>query len=366
MEAKREGEIEMRFLLESAPDFLDTRQKGRDRLMKVIRRVALSALVVALGLAAALHAAGEGRVIGTVVDEGKAPLEGVKVTLTRAGTGYKLDKITDKKGQFMLLILDATQEYQLHLEKPGYKPYEGPLKPKLEDTMRTNYTLVKADQAAPAPAGAAAKAPGAAAPQELSGTDKAIVAYNEGVVLLKANNLAGAAPKFEQAATLDPKLAEADGALADLYLELGRNPEALTAADRYLALKPNDPRGLRARFDALKGTGDNEKARATLEALAAADPKGEGTALRYFNEGAELTRTGKYDDAAVWFEKAVEIAPAEPKFAKAHYVLGLTYAKEEKDAAKKARAKEQLQTFLQMSPNDPDATTAKQLLDYLK
>ncbi|HEV7509276.1 MAG TPA: carboxypeptidase regulatory-like domain-containing protein [Thermoanaerobaculia bacterium] len=321
--------------------------------MKAIRRVALSALVVALSLAASLHAAGEGRIVGTVLDEANAPIEGVKVTLTRKGTGYKLEKVSDKKGQFMLLILDATQEYQLHLEKQGYKPYEGPLKPKLEDTMRTSYTLVKAEQAA-------------AAPKELSGNDKAIAAYNEGVTLLKTNDLAGAAPKFEQAATLDPKLAEAVGALADVYLELGRNPEALGAADRYLALKPSDPRGLRARYDALKATGDNEKARATLEALALADPKGEGTAVRYFNEGAELTRAAKYDEAAVWFEKVVEISPAEPKFSKAHYVLGLTYAKDDKDPAKKARAKEQLQTFLQMAPNDADAGTAKQLLDYLK
>ena len=61
----------------------------------------------------------------------------------------------------------------------------------------------------------------------------------------------------------------------------------------------------------------------------------------------------------------MEIAPAEPKFAKAHYVLGLTYAKDEKDEAKKAKARE-LQTFLQMAPNDPDAGTAKQMLDYLK
>jgi tetratricopeptide (TPR) repeat protein len=321
--------------------------------MIAIRRAVLSALLLALSLAAALHAAGEGRIVGTVLDEANAPIEGVKVTLTRPGTGYKLEKVSDKKGQFMLLVLDATQEYQIRFEKQGYKPFEGPLKPKLEDTMRVSYTLVKAEQAA-------------AAPKELSGNDKAIAAYNEGVTLLKANDLAGAAPKFEQAAAFDPKLAEANGALADIYLELGRNPEALAAADRYLAVKPNDPRGLRARYDALKATGDHDKAQATLGALAAADPKGEGTAVRYFNEGAELTRAGKFDDAAVWFEKVVEISPAEPKFAKAHYVLGLTYAKEEKDAAKKARAREQLQTFLQMAPNDADAGTAKQLLDYLK
>ncbi|MEA2603325.1 MAG: hypothetical protein QOF89_4317 [Acidobacteriota bacterium] len=320
-----------------------------------IRRAALSAIVFALSLAGALHAAGEGRVIGTVLDEANVPLEGVKATLIREGTGYKLEKVSDKKGQFMLLVLDATQQYQLRLEKPGYKPYEGPLKPKLEDTLRVSFTLAK-DQPAANPN----------APKELSGSDKAILAYNEGVNLLKSNDLKGAAPKFEQAVSFNPELAEAHGALTELYLELGRNPEALAAADRFLALKPNDPRGLRARYDALKATGDGDKARATLQDLLAADPRGEGTAVRYFNEGAELTRAGKFDEAATWFEKVVDISPAEPKFAKAHYVLGLSYAKEEKDEAKKARARQELQTFLQMSPNDPDAGTAKQLLDYLK
>lgn len=321
-----------------------------------IRRATLSALICALSFAGALHAAGEGRVIGTVLDEANAPLEGVKATLIREGTGYKLEKVSDKKGQFMLLILDATQQYQIRLEKAGYKPFEGSLKPKLEDTLRVSYTLAKEQPAAANPN----------APKELTGTDKAILAYNEGVTLLRNNDLKGAAPKFEEAATFNPELPDAQIALAELYLELGRNPEAVVASDRFLALKPNDARGLRARYDALKATGDGDKARATLKELAAADPTGDGTAVRYFNEGAELTRAGNFDEAATWFEKVVEISPAEPKFAKAHYVLGLSYAKEEKDEAKKARARQELQTFLQMAPNDADAGTAKQLLDYLK
>ncbi|HEV7785565.1 MAG TPA: tetratricopeptide repeat protein, partial [Thermoanaerobaculia bacterium] len=250
-------------------------------------------------------------------------------------------------------VLDASQHYQIHLEKDEYRPQDGPLKAVLDDTMHVRFTLIKA-------------APVVLTPEAPSSNDQAIAAYNEGVALLKANDLAGAAPKFEQAAALDPKFAAASAALANLYLELGRNPEALAAANRYLVLKPNDPRGLRARYDALKATGDNDKARAALEALAAVDPKGEATPVRYFNEGAELTRSGKLAAAAVWFERVVEISPTEPKFAKAHYVLGLTYAKDDKDPAKKARAKEQLRTFLQMAPNDPDAGTAKQLLDSLK
>lgn len=317
-----------------------------------IRRAALAALVLALAFRGALLAAGEGRIIATITDDKGAPVEGAKVTLTRKGTAYTLEKVSDKKGQVMLLVLDATQEYQLHIEKGGYGPYDGPVKPKVSDTVRLSFTL-------PAVAPQAA----AEAPKELSGADQAIVAYNEGVAALKGGNVAAALPSLEKAASLNPKLPEAQVALAEAYLDQKRYGDALAAADRFLVLRPGDAEGLRARYDALKGAGDNDKAREALDALAAADPKSSDAAVRYFNEGAEKARTGNLEDAAVYFEKVVKIAPADPKFAKAHYVLGLTYAK---DDAKKEAAKEQLNAFLQMAPNDPDAATAKEMLAYLK
>jgi tetratricopeptide (TPR) repeat protein len=318
--------------------------------MTSIRRAALTALALTLLLAAASYAAGEGRLVGSVVDEAGAPIEGAKILLTREGTAYKLEKTSDKKGQFMLLILDATQEYKIHVEKAGYRAFEEVIKPKVEDTLRLTFTLAKA----------AVEEPVA---KEMPGTEKAILAYNEGVNALRGGDLAAAVPSFEQAAALNPELAEAHSVLAEVYLELKRNGDALAAADRYLALKPGDPRGLRVRYDALKAAGDNEKAKAALEALEAAEPDNPETAVRFFNEGAERTRSGQYDEAAVFFERVVRIAPDDPKFAKAHYVLGLSYAK---DDAKKAQAKEHLQKFLQLTPDDPEAATAKQMLDYLK
>ena len=317
--------------------------------MTSIRRAALTVLALTPALAGSLHAAGEGRIIGTVVDESGAPIEGAKVLLTRPGTAYKLEKTSDKKGQVMLLILDATQEYQIHVEKEGFSGYEGPVKAKIEDTMRLTFTLAKA-------------APKQAAPKEISGKDRAVLAYNDGVTALRNNDLAGAVPKFEEAAALDPALAEAPAVLAEVYLELKRNGDAVAAADRYLALKPGDERGLRVRYDALKAAGDAARIKEALAALMAADAKDPETAVRFFNEGAERTRAGQYDEAAPFFERATQIAPDDPKFAKAHYVLGISYAKDE---AKKAQAKEHLQKFLQMSPDDSDAGTAKQMLEYL-
>ena len=316
--------------------------------MNIIHRAALAASILTLILAGPLHAAGEGRIVATITDEAGAPIPGARVLLTRPGTNYSLEKTSDKKGQVMLLILDATQEYQVHVEKEGFSSYEGPVKPKIADTMRLTITLAKAAQQA--------------APPEISGKDQAILAYNEGVTALRGGDLAGAVPKFEQAASLNPELAEAPAVLAEVYMELKRYGDAVAAADRYLALKPGDERGLRVRYDALKAEGDAAKLKEALDALMAADLKDPETAVRLFNEGAERTRAGQYDEAAVYFERAVQIAPDDPKFAKAHYVLGLSYAK---DDAKKAQAKEHLQKFLQMSPDDPDAETAKQMLEYL-
>jgi tetratricopeptide (TPR) repeat protein len=327
--------------------------------MASVRRAALAAIIaptLALVFAGALLAAGEGRVIGTVLDDAKAPVEGAKVVLVRPGTGYKLEKVTDKKGQFMLLILDATQNYQIHIEKEGYGPFEGPLKAKVEDTVRMSFELPKV-----APAAAATAV--ADAPKEMTGSDQAILAYNEGVTALRAGNVAGAVPSLEKAVSLNPQLPEAQAALSEVYLELKRYGEALATADRYLALKPGDVRGLRNRYDALRASGDGEKTREALEALSAADPSSGETAVRFFNAGAELARTGKLDEAASFFQRVVEIAPADSKYSKAHYVLGMTYAK---DDGKKEQAKQHLQTFLQMAPNDPDAATAKEMLAYLK
>src|SRR5436305_8339447 len=152
-----------------------------------IRRAALAALFSALAFTAALHAVGEGRIIATVTDDAGAPLEGATVTLTRAGAGYKLEKVSDKKGQVMLLVLDATQEYQLDIAKPGYGPYQGPVKPKLQDTLRLTFALPKAAAAKPA-----------ADSKALSGADQAVLAYNEGVTALRGGDTAGAVPKLEK------------------------------------------------------------------------------------------------------------------------------------------------------------------------
>lgn len=307
------------------------------------QRLAL-ACVVALALLGAgrAFAVGEGRVVVTVTDLQGNPLPGVHATLTRPGTAYVLEKTSDKKGQFTLLIIDATQEYRLMLEKEGYFPSDGPLKPRIQDTLRLTLTMDKIPEPDP----------------ELVGAGKAVEAYNEGVKLLKDGDLPGSAAKFQEASSLDPDLPEPYSALGEVYVELGKHAEALAATDKLLALRPSDVRGLRTRFDALKALGETEKARATLGDLAAADPSPD-TAVRLTNEGITLFNAGDAAAAVPFFEKAIV---ADPNLSKAYYMLGLACA----NAGQNDRARENLEKFLAMAPEDPDAAAAKEMLEYLK
>lgn len=415
--------------------------------MRRLARLARLALWAALLFDSTQAFAGsEGRILGTVVDDASgAALAGVKIAVTSPEFKFRLDYTTDALGKFTATVLDATRKYQVRLEKEGYQPYEGPMPFELLGNKRMTFAMVKA-----------VAAPEKPKPEE-STSNQAILAYNEGVVALKANDFATAAAKFEQAMTLDPKLPQAPAAALEAYLSLKKYPEALTAADKVLALEPANVRGLSARFDVYQAMGEKEKARAALEALIQAAP-GRETAIRVFNLGAEASRSGHGEEAIQYLKRAAEVDPklapaysalasiylskrdwknaleqsekllavepdnleglsarfealkglgdkakakeaeaamksartdqsptalfnqgvtlfnanniaeaknvfekvleAEPQRAKAHYMLGLCYV----NLGDGAHAKEHLQKFLELAPNDPDAATAKEML----
>jgi tetratricopeptide (TPR) repeat protein len=330
------------------------KQKGRADLMnRISRRGVAAAAMVGLALAGAVFAVEQGRMTGTVVDETGAPVAGVHVIVTSPDiSSYKMEKTTDARGQFNLIVLDAALNYRIRLEKQGYPTLEQPLKLKIQETIKETYTLKRG-----APAGAAAGASGAraatpeeaAALEKLKGKNEAINAYNQGVTALNAKDIAGAIAGFERAATLDPSLAEAQGALSELYLEQGKKSEALAAADRFLALQPGKPRGLIARYEALKAMGDRTRAAEALETLAAAFPTRE-TAVRFFNEGAEAARENKMDAAVTYLKRSLEIDKTlEP----AYRALAGIYLSRKNNAEAMAL----IDRWIEVRPDNPDALT---------
>ncbi len=321
------------------------------------RCAALSALALAalvLTLAGPLHAVGEGRVIGTVLDGQKKPIQGAKVVVTLPGVeSIRQEKTTDKSGKFTLLLLDATKEYKVRIEKEGFQPYEEPLKPTLQETLRITFTL---DSVMEPPSGTLPA--DSAEAKALEGRNAAVAAFNEGVGKLKAEDKQGALVKFEEALKLNPDLIEAHSVLADLYVELKKYPQAIAAAERVLQAKPNDPAALTALYDSAVATGDKAKAESTLAAMTGGAP-GRDTAVRLLNKGVADFNENRMPEALAAFQNAEK---ADPSFPKTQYMLGLTYV----NLDDKAKALEHFAKFLEMAPTDENAETAKAMLEELK
>jgi len=282
--------------------------------MNRFRRALAAALLAGLVAAAAVHAVSQGRVLGIVRDTAGAPIAGATATITSPEFKFELKKTSDAKGQFTVVILDATRKYVVRVEKAGFHPTEGPLDVHIEETRTQTYTLEPLKPGEQATTNQGPAVAGKEAPKELTGKDKAVQVFNEGVAAFKAGDTATAVAKFKEAEAADPQQAAVPGALADVYLSQKQYAEASAAADRYLALKPNDPRGLRDRYDAVAGLGDKEKTKAALDALAAVDTSRD-TAVLLYNAGAENARAGHNDQAILYLKRAAELdAKMEPAY----------------------------------------------------
>ena len=324
------------------------------------RRTAPAALALVLlatlgiPLAGPLHAVGEGRIIGTVTDSDKKPVQDARILVTLPGvSSFRQEKKTDKDGKFTLLLLDATKEYKIQIEREGFQPYEEMLKPTLQETMRISFTLAAAQAAATGPA------PDSAEAKALEGRNAAVLAYNDAVGKLKVEDRDGAIAKFEEALTLNPDLIEAHAVLADLYVEQKKYPQAIQHAERVLQAKPTDAGALAALYDAAVATGDKAKAETALKALAGGAP-GRDTAIRLLNKGVIDFNANRMQEALDAFRSAER---ADPTFPKTQYMLGLTYA----NLDDKAKAVEHLAKFVEIAPpDDSDLETAKAMLEELK
>jgi tetratricopeptide (TPR) repeat protein len=374
--------------------------------VRVVRAMAC-ALLLLPALAVAAHAIGQGRLLGSVVDPSGTPIAGVKIVITSPDMAtYKLERTSDAKGQFTAIILDAQRQYRIHLEKEGFTTFEEPLKLKIEDTVKESFTLEPQVRAtlqrggpaagaaaagappagaagAPAAAGAAGGAPLAGGPPpanaaEAKARHDAVVAYNEGVIALKAKDLPGATAKFEQAAAADPKLAAAHEVLSSLYLEQHKPNEALGAADRALALEPGKQRVMLDRYQALKGLGDKPRAAQALDALAASHPGPEvarDVAVNLYNDAADALRD-KHEEAAVAeLKRALEVDRSlEPAYnalaniylAKKDYRAALDVADRWVAAAPQSLSALQVRYKMLTELKDPRAREAKAAMDNAK
>src|SRR5258706_9790327 len=91
--------------------------------MKLIKRWVLLAGLMALMVPAASSAQlrGLGRIVGTVTDDGGAPLRGVNIRATRDGGTGVIEETTDEKGSWVVNGM-ARGDWHITFQIPGFVP----------------------------------------------------------------------------------------------------------------------------------------------------------------------------------------------------------------------------------------------------
>ncbi|MFV2071332.1 MAG: tetratricopeptide repeat protein [Thermoanaerobaculales bacterium] len=270
--------------------------------MRLSSRFIGSLLVgTALFLTTPEAAAQMARISAKVVDPGGQPIAGVTLTVTTADSeSYELVKTTNKKGSVTLSFGNVEWQYQLRLEKEGYRTATLPLQLAIGGTMRAEWTLAP-EEAIPA------EGPEEGA-DDGGGGSRAVRTYNEGVEAQRLGDLDLAEEKYRNAAEMNPELAAPHTALAAVA-SIREDWETVVAeSEAALAIDPEDVRAMQLRFDACRNLGDEAK---TSEAAAALRKIGdlEAAAVRIYNEAVEAYQAGDTAAAQSKLQQTLELDP---------------------------------------------------------
>jgi Tfp pilus assembly protein PilF len=298
--------------------------------------------------AAQLMGSAQGRVAGKVTDSAGAPIEGVTITLTTADLkSFKVSTKTDKRGQYGLLVNDATHNYRMRFERDGYVTAERDEKFKIGGEPTTiDQKLLKPSEAGAAPG----------APPPPSANEAAVQTFNEGVDLLKAGDKNGAAGKFQQAVEKNPDLPQGWQALANLAYEKKDWAKTLEYGQKAVDLDPTLTGLYGMMADAAVKSGDKKAAAEWRKKYDEANPD---SPEMLYNKGIDAYNGKNLKEAEAMLTRAVQ---AKPDNALAHFYLGMTAL----NLNKKEEAREHLQKYLELEPNGSEASTAKELLPLVK
>lgn len=300
------------------------------------------AFAAIVALAAPARAVESGEVSGVVRDIAGAPLSGVEVALVEQwerGIELREEVVatveTDREGRYAITVPNVRLRYSLRLSRAGEVAFETELRlSRNEEETRLDFVLPTEDE-------------------EDVLSPEAVEAFNNGVNATRAGQIGYAIGQFRQAVELAPESAAAHLALAELLLRQGDAAAAASLADTAVELAPDSPRALKARFEAYAELGEKEKAAAARAAYEELVPGAVNE--RLLEEARRAYNKGELERAE---QRLTELLEREPENPQAHYLFGLCRIYQGDPVG----ARPHLERFLELAPDSPDATTARDLL----
>ncbi len=265
------------------------------------------AIAAALWLGAGPVWAGtEGRVNGQVVDQAGQPVADVEVVISAVGLDIKRAGATNKKGKFMITLLNASRDWIIRLEKEGYQIIEEPIDPVVGGTLKPSYTLVVGQTIEPEKLA------------ELQRKDKGAKLYNQGVKKFAEGEIDAAAAFFRDSLAEDANLGLAHLALARIHLAKDDFVGALPYAEKTHELVPEEEMSQVILFDALWGVEQNARALELLDEMVVSGKVPDKVAVRAYNAGVRRVKSQEWDIARTRFEQVLAL---DASLAPAHLTL---------------------------------------------
>jgi tetratricopeptide (TPR) repeat protein len=291
---------------------------------------------------------GEGRLAGKVVDEQGKPLDGVRVRAAFAATVGAIEAKTDKRGDWTIEGV-AEGTWQLTFEKDGYHPAEATSE--VEEGGRSaavRTTLKKVFD------------PNAFIKEEAKKAD----------ALMSQKKFAEARVVYEGIVAKVPEITgPMQQNLARTYYLEGKLDKAVEHMKAGLAMDPANVQAKMLLASVLVESGALDEASqllSTIDDSSITDPQ------IYLSFGLALITKQRSADALPYLDKAVARFPQSPQayYYRANALIDLVNA--EKDPKNPQRIerlgkiKADLQKFLQIAPNAPEAEHVKKLLEQIE
>ena len=302
-------------------------------------------LVATLALMVATASAGpQARIAGIVVGTAGEPIVGATITITSEALP-KFNKVTetDTGGEFKVLILDATYTYLFTATAPGFLDY----KQEIKVPVGTNDSYFTFELSTPTEL--------AATRQQEFMEQPGYHEYGEAMELMDEGKTAEARARLEAALAAMPDLIEALEALTGIDYDSGDNSLALASARRCLEEDDESLPCLAVAANATTNLGDDKAHEAYIARYQELNPDDPAT---IFNQAAGLLNKMDDDGARPLLEECLAI---DPSFGKCLFEYGMLLLR----TGDLEGAKAQLNRYLEVAPEGPDATAAAETVKYL-